>query len=210
MFGLNDDETARLIYLGLLLALLVMGMGFGGRRRGSVGAYARQLTMWALIILGLVAVYAYREPLTRLAAPILNQLDPSRVVQVTGPDGARELVVSRGSDGHFHIDADADGRQVNFLVDTGASDTILAYRDAQRIGLDPASLRFDRPVQTANGVAYYARAKLESLQVGPFRLSSVPVGVLPADAIDTSLLGMSTINRFKGWRVEGDRMVLVP
>jgi predicted aspartyl protease len=38
----------------------------------------------------------------------------------------------------------------------------------------------------------------------------VPVGVMPQQAMDTSLLGMSTINRFSSWRVEGNKMVLVP
>jgi predicted aspartyl protease len=36
------------------------------------------------------------------------------------------------------------------------------------------------------------------------------VAVMPEDALDTSLLGMSTIDRFAGWRIEGNEMVLVP
>jgi aspartyl protease family protein len=99
---------------------------------------------------------------------------------------------------------------IRFLVDTGASSTVLTLADAGRSGLDTAALEFDRPVQTANGMAFYARATLPSLEIGPFRLSAVPIGVMPADTLSISLLGMSTINRFSSWRVEGDRMVLVP
>jgi aspartyl protease family protein len=218
MFGLGDDQSLRLLYLVLLLVFLV-GTGWGwsrGRgnapsaRFGGSGFNLRHLAVWALIALALVTVYAYRAPLQRFAAPVLRELDPSRVVQVTNADGTAELAVARGADGHFHIDAEANGTPVSFLVDTGASTTVLTLGDAERVGIDVASLAFDRPVQTANGIAMFARADLESLTIGPYRLSGVSVGIMPEGALETSLLGMSTINRFAGWRVDGDRMVLTP
>ena len=207
MFGLNNDESMRLVFLVLLLALVASGLGL---RRGGLGPAVRNLAMWALIAVGLVTVYAYRAPLQRFAAPVLQELAPSRVVEVTDPDGARELVVARGPDGHFRLDAEVNGEPVRFLVDTGASTTVLTIRDAQRSGIDTADLAFDRPVQTANGVAFYARARAGTLAIGPFRMSDVPVAIMAAEALQTSLLGMDTINRFAGWRVEGNRMVLVP
>lgn len=207
MFGLNGDESVRLIYLVLLLVFLVGALGFG---RGRRGGRLRDLAVWVLIAVGLLVVYAYRAPLLRFAAPVLQELDPSRVVEVTGPDGARELVIARGADGHFHVDAKANGAEVRFLVDTGASATVLTKSDAERSGIQTAALQFDRPVQTANGIAFYARATLDSLDVGPYRLSSIAVGVMPDSALGTSLLGMNTIDRFAGWSVEGNRMVLRP
>jgi aspartyl protease family protein len=102
------------------------------------------------------------------------------------------------------------GVAVVFLVDTGATATVLSATDAERSGIDTAALDFNRPVQTANGVAFYARTTLETLEIGPYRLASVPVGVMPDSALRISLLGMSTIDRFAGWRIEGDRMVLQP
>jgi aspartyl protease family protein len=206
MFGLDADQSVRFLYLVLLLVFLVGSAGFGVRRAGSL----RQLAIWLLIAVGLVVAYAYRAPLMRFAAPVLQELDPSRVVEITGPDGAHELVIARGADGHFHLDAEANGAPVRFLVDTGASATVLTEADAERSGIDTLALTFDRPVQTANGVAYYARTTLDSLAIGPYRLSSVPVGVMPDSSLGTSLLGMNTIDRFASWRVEGNRMVLVP
>jgi aspartyl protease family protein len=206
MFGLDDDQFLNLLYLVTLLALVI---AFASWRR-NIGAGLRHLAIWALIVLALVALYAYRAPLQRFAAPVLHELDPSRVVEVVEADGARELVIRRGPDGHFHLDADANGVPVRFLVDTGASSTVLTIADAERSGVDTLALEFDRPVRTANGIAFYARAVLDSLEIGPFRLSNVAVGVMPEDTLDTSLLGMSTIDRFAGWRIAGDEMVLVP
>jgi aspartyl protease family protein len=207
MFGLNNDQLMQLLFLGALLAFVLGGVGF---RRGLRGAGFHHLLVWALILLGLVTVYAYRAPLLRFAEPVLAELNLSRAVAVAGGSGARELLIRRAPDGHFHVDADANGVAVRFLVDTGASSTILTLADAERSGIEIAALEFDRPVQTANGVAFYARASLRTLEIGPYRLTGLTVGVMPGEALNTSLLGMNTINRFTSWRIEGNRMVLVP
>jgi aspartyl protease family protein len=206
MFGLNDDDALGLVYL---LALLLFLAGFAGWR-GSLRGAVRQLAIWALIVVALVTLYAYRAPFLRFAAPVLRELDPSRVVEVVDADGARELVVRRGPDGHFHLDAEVNGVPVRFMVDTGATSTVLTLADAERSGIDTAALQFNRPVRTANGVALYARAELDSLEIGPYRLSNLAVAVMPEEGLDTSLLGMSTLDRFAGWRIEGNEMVLVP
>ncbi len=212
MFGLSGDDTAYLIFLVVLLALLVGSGTMGWGRRG--GSPARRnighMLVWLLIGLGLVTVYAYRAPLQRFAAPVLQELTPSRVVQVTDADGIDTLAIARGRDGHFHIDAEVNGTPVSFLVDTGASTTVLTLRDAERSGIDVTALEFNRPVQTANGMALFAQADLDSLQIGPYRIAPVRVGVMPEGTLQTSLLGMSTINRFASWRIDGNRMVLVP
>jgi len=207
MFGLDDHDSARFVYLGALLVLLLGSLAFG-RSRG--GASFRYLGIWLLIAVGLVAVYAYRAPILRFAAPVMQELVPARVVEITSPEGARELLVARAGDGHFHLDGKANDASVRFLVDTGASTTALTFEDAARSGIDVDTLAFNRPVQTANGTTFYAGARLSTLAIGPYRISDVPVAVMPNGAMDTSLLGMSTIDRFSSWRIEGDQMVLVP
>jgi aspartyl protease family protein len=207
MFGLNGDDTARLLYLTVLLVIVVGSVGLG---RGRGAGKFRYLGVWVLIAAALVVGYVYRAPVLDFAAPVLRELTPSRVVEVKNDTGDAELLVTRSDDGHFHLDAETNGARVRFLVDTGASTTVLTVPDARRAGIDVEGLAFNRPVQTANGVAYYASAWLNDLTIGPTHLGSVPVGVMPEGAMDTSLLGMSTLNRFSSWRVEGDKMVLVP
>lgn len=207
MSGLNNDQLMQLVYLGALLAFVLGGVSY---RRGLRRAGFQHLIVWVVILLALVTVYAYRAPLLRFAEPVLAELNPSRAVAITTEEGASELLIRRGPDGHFHVDADANGVAVRFLVDTGASSTVLTLADAERSGIEVAALEFDRPVQTANGLAFYARASLRTLEIGPYRLTGLTVGVMPEAALNTSLLGMNTINRFTSWRIEGNRMVLVP
>ncbi len=203
----RQPESLRLVYLSVLLVMLVGSVGLGRTRSA---AKFRYLGIWVLIAVALVVLYTYRASVLDVAAPVLSELTPSHVVEVVGPDGERQLVIRRANDGHFKVDAEVNGVPIRFLIDTGATTTVLTTSDARRAGIDTASLTFDRAVQTANGLAFFARTWLNSLAIGPYRLGSVPVGVMPTGAMDTSLLGMSTINRFSSWRVEGDRMVLVP
>jgi aspartyl protease family protein len=212
MFGLGTDDTGQLLFLVTLLALLVGSALFGWGWRGTHPArrHIGHLLTWALIAVALVTLYAYRAPLQRFAAPVLQELDPSRAVEVTTADGIQGLSIARGRDGHFHIDASANGTPVSFLVDTGASTSVLTLRDAERAGIEIAGLEFTRPVQTANGLAFFAQTNLRTLEIGPYKLNSVPVGIMPEGALETSLLGMSTIDRFAGWRIDGNRMVLLP
>ena len=207
MFGLDSDETLRLVYLMALLAFVAGGLSF--RRGGFAGAW-RNLAIWGALLLALVTLYAWREPVLRFAAPVFDELSPSRRVTVVGKEGAQELVVRRGSAGHFWLDAEVNGADVRFLVDTGATATALTASDAERAGIDVAALRFNRLVETANGQALFARAVAGSLAIGPYRLADVPVAVMPPEVGGSSLLGMNVINRFSGWRIEGDRLVLTP
>lgn len=210
MFGLDEDRTMRLLYLMVLLAFVLGGLGFGRRWRGAGPMHVKQLIVWLAVAVGLAGIYTYRAPLLRIAAPILQELDPSRVVEVTNAQGGTELIIARGMDGHFYLDALANGVEVRFLVDTGASGTVLTVSNAERAGIDSSSLDFNRAIDTANGTAYFAAARLQTLEIGPWRLSDVAVGVMPDSALGTSLLGMSTIDRFASVRIEGDRLVLVP
>jgi len=205
LFGLGEDETGRLLYLVALLLLVSAGVA---RYRGRWPKALSHLGIWLLIVLVLVAVYAYRQPLMQVAAPVLSELAPGRAIVVTAPDGARSLTVSRSRDGHFHLEGEVNGTSVDFLVDSGASVTTLAWHDAERAGLAVDGLRFDRMVQTASGTALAARARLDRLAIGPYLLSDVAVSVMPRGTLPMSLLGMNVLNSFAGWRVEGDRLVL--
>jgi aspartyl protease family protein len=207
MFGLTNDQNVRLLYLGVLLVILLGTASFG---RGQAFSRVRQLGIWVILAAGLVSLYAYRDPVLKFAEPVLREIAPSHVTEVKTEAGGRELIITRADDGHFHVDGAANGTSVRFLVDTGASNTVLSLADAKRAGIDVDALAFNRPVQTANGTAFYAQATLDSLAIGPEILHSLPVGVMPAQAMDTSLLGMNTIDLFSSWRVERDKMVLVP
>ncbi len=190
----NPDDVARLFYLVLLLTGLLGVFAIGSGRR--LGASLQQLLIWALIFAMVVIAYGFRDTLR-------SGLFPSSAVQIA--EGVIEL--GRGSDGHFHATLDVNGTPVRFIVDTGASDVVLARRDAEEIGIDMDALRFTGRAMTANGPVSTASVRLGSVALGNLVETNISASVT-GGALDFSLLGMSYLDRFQRIEIEGDRMRL--
>ena len=113
-----------------------------------------------------------------------------------------------GQNGHYFVTADINGRSTKVLVDTGASAVALSYEDAKNIGLHPATLNFNIPVSTANGVTNAASVTLDKIEIDGVRVSDVEGMVLPEGAMNGSLLGMSFLSKLSSFRVEDGTLYL--
>jgi aspartyl protease family protein len=149
-----------------------------------------------LIIAMVVIAYGLRDVLR-------EELLPAAMVQVS-PD---TIELRRGSDGHFHATMDVNGVPVRFMVDTGASDLVLSRRDAERVGIDPASLSYLGRARTANGTVATASVRLGLVELGGIVDTDVRASVSDG-GLDVSLLGMSYLDRFGRIEIAGDRMRL--
>jgi aspartyl protease family protein len=118
-------------------------------------------------------------------------------VAVLRPETADRLVFSADARGHVVLTAMVNGAPVSFLVDTGASLVFLTPEDARAAGLAPASLSFDRTVETGNGRVHAAIAVLREVRIGPLAVDQVPAAVI--DSLPRSVLGMSFLRRLKGF-----------
>lgn len=187
-----------------LIILLAVGGAvalFGRARRSEL---ARSAALWGLIIAILVLGYTFRRELGFVSDRVTASFVPERGYQ--DGDG---MVFERGPGGHFHIDALVDGTSVRFLVDTGATDVVLSPDDAARLGLALDRRDFTRPYSTANGIVFGAPIQLDQIAVGPIVVRDVRASVNGA-VMDRSLLGMSFLNRLRGFEVTGDRLILKP
>lgn len=198
----ENGNVASIIYALMLLALIGPGAFYTFRR--FPGRSFRHLLLWGVLFILIFAVAAYREQLATIGNHLMGQLVPS---EPRGSAGG-EIVLTRATDGHFYADAFVNGKRVRFLVDTGASRVVLSQDDAERIGLDPASLHYTQPVGTANGMAMNAAVRLDYIMLGNIRVEDVRAGVTRSGAMDGSLLGMSFLERLGGYRIEGDTLYL--
>ena len=122
------------------------------------------------------------------------------------PRGAgREIVMTAGSGGHFTAGGTINGKQVRFMVDTGATLVSLGRDDAERLGVDLASARRGN-AQTANGPVPVWLVTLNSVRIGEVELSNVGAAVLP-QPMPVVLLGNSFLSRMNMKR-ENDVMRL--
>jgi aspartyl protease family protein len=188
---MNGDDLGRLAYLGLLLASV------GGwvivEFRSRLGEAARMALAWGLIFLGVAAGYGVWKDLRRDIRPEQTALSD-------------RVEIPRADDGHYYLRLNVNGRDVDFMVDTGATNIVLSPDDAQTIGIDLASLAYLGQAETANGVVRTARVRLENVTLGPFEDSDIPAYVNEA-AMQGSLLGMDFLGQFS-IQITGDKMVL--
>jgi aspartyl protease family protein len=120
------------------------------------------------------------------------------------PGGGR-IVLTAGSGGHFTTGGRINGQQVQFVIDTGATDVSLSEADATRIGIKYKEGMVGR-TSTANGMVSTWRVKLSSVRVGEVEVRDVDATVVPA-GMPYVLLGNSFLTRFQMKR-ENEQMVL--
>jgi aspartyl protease family protein len=62
-------------------------------------------------------------------------------------------------------------------------------------------------VETANGSIYAARIRLSEIKIGPIVIPNIPASV-NKNMNGYSLLGVSFLEKLKGYKVEGNRLTL--
>ena len=122
-------------------------------------------------------------------------------------NNSRRLVIKAGNGGHFEVEARVDGRRIQFMVDTGASQIALRESDAARLGLRPSARDYTIKIQTANGVGRAALVQLRMVEVGNIVVRDLPALVSPDDALGVNLLGMSFLSRVR-WTHERGKLTL--
>lgn len=189
---MDGDTTARVIYLGILVA--AVGSYLLVEFRGRMGQMMRGLVSWGLIIVGLMAGYGLWNDMGR-------QLMPQQTVETGG-----DVVLPRARDGHYYLVLDIDGQPVEFMVDTGASGVVMSQNDARSIGLDPDTLVYLGSAQTANGTVRTSRVTLNNVRLGDYEDATLKAYVNDGD-MGGSLLGMDYLGRFR-IEISGDQMIL--
>lgn len=130
-------------------------------------------------------------------------------VATTGPAQGAPAQVLKAADGHYWAEADVNGHEVKFLVDTGATAVSLTTDDARRLGIDPAGLDYTAKVITASGPARAARIKLDSISVAGAQVHDVDALVIE-NGLQTSLLGMTYLGRLSQFEATQNSMILRP
>ena len=112
---MSGDLLASLGYLALLL--LALGGAYLASHRQSVGKSLQMALVWGMIFMGCMAIYGLWGDISR---------DYGRKsLPITRQDGA--IALPRAPDGQYYVTAEVNGTEIDFLVDTGASDIVLSH-----------------------------------------------------------------------------------
>ncbi len=124
------------------------------------------------------------------------------------PADSRSIVVAPDSRGHFRVDGTVDARHMDFVVDTGATVVALTARDAAMLGIHPAVSEYTIAVSTANGTVRAAPVTLNRVEIGGISIRDVSAMVLPENALNENLLGMTFLSRLQRYEYANGRLVL--
>ena len=186
------DTIASFGYLVLLL--LAMGGWWVASNRPSVGKSLQMALAWGMIFMGGMAIYG-----------LWNDISKTYPSQITGNTG--EITIPRAPDGHYYVKVQINGVDISFLVDTGASDLVLTRKDAEKVGINIATLPFLGSANTANGTVPIAYTRLAEVRLGSYLDRAVSASINGGEMVK-SLLGMSYLGLFDRIEILSDRLIL--
>ncbi|MCB1520544.1 MAG: TIGR02281 family clan AA aspartic protease [Hyphomicrobiaceae bacterium] len=113
-----------------------------------------------------------------------------------------------GRNGHFETAAEINGRDINVLVDTGATMVVLTYEDAERAGIYVNSGDFTVGSRTANGTARNAPVTLSKVCIDRICVRDVRAMVAEPGRLHVTLLGMTFLGRLSRVDMRSGTLVL--
>ena len=194
---MTNDLMLGGVYL-LMAAMLVLGTLMTRREPA-----ARLLTLvlaWIAIFAGGFVLFTFRDNLGWVAQRLKAEAVGTPVTE------GRETRIPMAIDGHFWVSARLNGRDVKFLVDSGATTTTVDRGTAAAAGVAISPTR-DQFVRTGNGVVRVASGRADELSVGGITRRNVAIEI--ADNDDLNVLGMNYLSSLSRWGVEGRWLVLV-
>lgn len=195
----DGGQALSLIYL--LIILVAVGSGLAVRR-SQLGQTLKMALAWMLIFGALFAVFALRDDFRALGNRLWAAITGSDTQEVHGS----ELRIAMSDDGHFWANGQINGREVRFLIDSGATVTTIGPETAREAGVQSTGER--TMVDTANGIAQVDRGRAERLTIGPIERQDLALFIAREDA--TNVIGMNFLSTLSRWSVEGRTLVLRP
>jgi aspartyl protease family protein len=158
---------------------------------------------WIGIFALMFIIMSFRPEMKSVWSRVTGELTGAPRQSVEG----ETLRLVRQDDGHFWLRASVNGRNADFLVDSGASVTAIGAGVAKRSGVALNGGAIE--METANGLISVKTGTVAVFSVGQFQIDNHEV-VVGDNFGDVNVVGMNFLNRFSNWRVKGDVMELEP
>ena len=190
------------LMLGGVYLLMAIMLVFGTlmTRREPAAKLITMALAWVAVFAAGFVLFTFRDNMGWVAQRLKAEAVGTPVTE------GQETRIPMAIDGHFWVNAKLNGRDVKFLVDSGATTTTVDRDTAQAAGV-AISQRRDRFVRTGNGVVRVASGRADTLSVGGITRNDVAIEV--ADNDDLNVLGMNYLSSLSRWGVEGRWLVLV-
>lgn len=151
----------------------------------SVAAFGLGLYMPSLAH---TVAQAQAKPATVMASYVEQRAQPQ--VGALGLDGH----ILPEADGLYYVDARFEGGvKTRFLVDTGASVTVLTGEDARRLGVKQDASGSGSKLRTAGGTTMARSATIDQMDISGRQLRNIKVAIID-NGLPVSLLGQNALS----------------
>ena len=195
---MTNDLMLGGVYI-LMAIMLVLGSLMA--RREPLAKMVTTALAWTVIFAAGFILFTFRDDFGYLAQRLKAEAVGSPVSE------GRETRIPMAIDGHFWVHAQLNGRDVKFLVDSGATMTTIDRDTANEAGVR-VSPKADEFVRTGNGIIRVASGRASELTIGTITRRDVALEI--ADNDDLNVLGMNYLSSLSRWSVEGRWLVMVP
>ena len=104
-----------------------------------------------------------------------------------------EVPLKRNRQGHYLLVGQINGEDVEFLLDTGATDVVVPASTARRLGLTYGTRA---RAMTANGPVTIYQTRIDELHLGKIRLTNIDASINP-NMGGAILLGMTALGQIE-------------
>ena len=195
---MSSDTMLGGVYILMAMVLVLSALM---ARREPAAKMVRMALAWVVIFAAGFVLFTFRDNFGWVAQRLKAEAVGSAVEE------GRETRIPMAIDGHFWVNAKVNGKDVKFLVDSGATMTTIDRETAAAAGVE-VSPRRDQYVRTGNGVIRVSTGRASNVEIGTITRRDVPLQV--ADNDDLNVLGMNFLSSLSRWGVEGRWLVLVP
>ena len=162
----------------------------------------------ALVVPGMFEDHMQGEPVagTNRVVAVSTERQPPAVKR--NPLAGRKEVIATDDKGHFIAAARMNGVRLQVLVDTGATMVALNESTARKLGIRLSNSDFKYKLNTANGVAEAALAKIDRIEIGRVKVNNVKATISRDSALNVVLLGMTFLNKLDKFEIARGKLVL--
>ena len=124
----------------------------------------------------------------------MQRINPNQNPDSSIQDGQAQVVLKQNRQGHYVTNGTINGKEVTFLLDTGATDVSIPAHIADSIDLKRGR---SIPISTANGNIKVYQSWVKELGIGDIILEDVDANINPEMRDDFILLGMSALTKLE-------------
>ena len=195
-------ETLNFSYLIYLIIILIVLLGtFLLSNKKNLNKNVQNLAIWGLIFFAfLVTYYLWNE--------LKFSMEKERYNYLIEKDNS--ILINKSYDGHFYLPLSINNKEIIFLVDTGATKSLLAKNDYKLLKNDGINFTSEKIIETANGKIIALETTFDKVKLFNNILGNVTFLVVRNDfeGPNISLLGLDLLDSKFNYQITNDYLKL--